>query len=392
MPVNFQQVQDKVKLIGQNAPVEQKLIADRLSLALKLLEENALALGELDAIRERASKLNTGLRCAVPGSEALTCHIPQPPLDSPIVLLAADGSQINPDRHDPVEFGVINTGAFRLQPDSHEPPREIIRTQLLYGSELRTESGPVTEELVAMRRDSAERILLAELAAGESLPVVTLTDGQLELYREPALTREFENLFGDYIAALHQLARLDTVTAGFVDKPRSDLLLRLLELPLLSAQGDLGQAGRLRPLQGVTDVALFHGLLQPGERSAVFGIQSRSAQRFEGELALHFFYLNVGRPENPWLARVEIPAWVANSSGLLDRLHTTLVEQCWQLGSRPYPYALHRAHEVAVVRIEEKEQLENMIILELLRQGVDIGQGSNKQYSKDISASRTRYP
>jgi hypothetical protein len=392
MPVNFQEVQQKVKLIGQAAPAAQKLIADRLALALRLVDENAHALTELDALRERATHLNTGLRCARPCNEALTRQVPNPPLDTPVVILAADGSQINPDRHDQVEFGVINTGAFRLQPGSHEPPHEIIRTDLLYGDELRSGAGPVTEEIVAMRRDSAERILLAELAAAETLPVVTLTDGQLELYREPAQTDEFSKLFARYKDALRELARLGTVTAGFVDKPRADLLVRTLELVLLNEEGDLSQAGRLRPLLGVTDVSLFRDLLQPGERSAVFGIQSRSAQSFEGELALHFFYLNVGQPDRPWLARVEIPAWVAASSVLLDRLHNTLVEQCWQLGSRPYPYALHRAHEVAVVRLEEKEQLENMIVLELRRQGVDVGEKSNKQYSKDISGNRTRYP
>ena len=392
MPVNFQEVQQKVKQIGQIAPAAQKLIADRLGMALMLLEDKAHALEEMDALRVRATNLNPGLRCAVTGSEALTHQEPNPALDTPIVLLAADGSQINPDRHDQIEFGVINTGAFRLQPGSHEPPREIIRTELLYGEELRSGAGPVTEEIVAMRRDSAERILLAELAAAETLPVVTLTDGQLELYREPAQTQEFNELFAKYKEALRELARLETVTAGFVDKPRADLLIRLLELVVLDELGDLSQAGRLRPLQGVTDVALFRDLLQPGERSAVFGIQSRSAQSFENELALHFFYLNVGRPDRPWLVRVEIPAWVANARVLLDRLHSTLIDQCWQLGSRPYPYALHRAHEVAVVRLEEKEQLENMIILELLRQGVDVGQQSNKQYSKDISGNRTRYP
>lgn len=392
MPVNFQEVQQKVKLIGQIAPAAQKLIADRLGMALQLLDDKAQALEEMDALRVRATNLNPGLRCAITGSETLTHRASTPLLDTPIVILAADGSQINPDRHDQIEFGVINTGAFRLQAGSHEPPREIIRTELLYGEDLRSGTGPVTEEIVAMRRDSAERILLAELAAAKSLPVVTLTDGQLELYREPAQTQEFTELFARYKDALRELAHLQTVTAGFVDKPRADLLTRLLELVLLDEQGDLSQAGRLRPLQGVTDVALFRDLLQPGERSAVFGIQSRSAKNFENELALHFFYLNVGRADRPWLARVEIPAWVAGSSVLLDRLHSTLIDQCWQLGSRPYPYALHRAHEVAVVRLEEKEQLENMIILELLRQGVDVGQQSNKQYSKDISGNRTRYP
>lgn len=392
MPVNFQEVQQKIKLIGQDAPAAHALITDRRDRALKLLAEKANALEELDALRQRATNLNPGLRCARPGTEALTFQGTIPTLDTAIVLLAADGSQINPDRHEQIEFGVINTGAFRLQPGSHEPPREIISTQLLYGEELLSPTGPVTEEVVAMRRDSAERILLAGLAAAETLPVVTLTDGQLELYREPAQTQEFNDLFAKYKDALRDLARLGAVTAGYVDKPRADLLIRLLELVILNEEGNFSQAGKLRPLQGVTDVSLFRDLLQPGQRSAVFGIQSRSAQSFENELALHFFYLNVGRPERPWLARVEIPAWVADSSLLLDRLHSALIDQCWQLGSRPYPYALHRAHEVAVVRLEEKDQLENMIILELLRQGVDVGERSNKQYTKDISGNRTRYP
>jgi hypothetical protein len=244
--------------------------------------------------------------------------------------------------------------------------------------------------VVAMRRDRSERSVLAELAAQETLPVVTLTDGQLELFREPAQTHEFNRLFDDYLEAMRALARIGAVTAGYVDKPRSDLLVRLLELCLLGAH-ELSKAGHERPLRGVSDAILFNDLLGPGERSAVFGIQSKSAEKFDNELALHYFYMNVGRPGRPWLARIELPGWVAESDLLLDRLQAALGEQCRQLGSKPYPYALHRAHEVAVVTFEEKDQLENMLIIELLRQGGEIGEKSNKQYSKDISGNRTRY-
>ena len=201
---------------------------------------------------------------------------------------------------------------------------------------------------------------------------------------------EFTRLFTEFQEALRELARMGAVTAGYVDKPRADLVVRLLEL-LTLPEGEFSQAGRLHPLAGVNDAMLFGELLQPGERSAVFGIQSRSASHYDHELALHFFYINVGRLERPWLARVELPAWVAESTVLLNRLQAALVEQCRQLGSKPYPYALHRAHEVAVVRLEEKEQLENMLILELMRQGIEIGAQSNKQFSKDISGNRTRY-
>jgi hypothetical protein len=87
-----------------------------------------------------------------------------------------------------------------------------------------------------------------------------------------------------------------------------------------------------------------------------------SAQTFTGEIAIHFFYLNVGRELAPSLVRVEIPRWVAEDEALTGMLHAVLLAiSATSWAARPYPYALHRSHEVAVVRFEEKEQLKTMI-------------------------------
>jgi len=58
-------------------------------------------------------------------------------------------------------------------------------------------------------------------------------------------------------------------------------------------------------------------------------------------------------------------------------------------GARAYPYALHRAHEIAVVRMEERSQVEAMINAELLAQGLPVLPVSNKQSGKDLPG-RTR--
>jgi hypothetical protein len=89
--------------------------------------------------------------------------------------------------------------------------------------------------------------------------------------------------------------------------------------------------------------------------------------------------------------RVEIPRWVAQDCDLLFPLQATLVNQCRQMGSHAYPYVLHRAHEVALVTLEEKQQILDMIAAELYRQGVEVGEKSQKQAVKDISGTRTRY-
>jgi hypothetical protein len=130
-------------------------------------------------------------------------------------------------------------------------------------------------------------------------------------------------------------------------------------------------------------------LLPPGHRSAVFGIQSTSEKKYTGTLSLHFFYLNVGTEGHPWSVRVEIPKWVADDKEKLDLLHGVLVEQCRMMGSKPYPYLLHRAHETAVVKMEEKQQIEQMLAMELRNQGDEMDEKSYKQVPKEHQG-RTR--
>jgi hypothetical protein len=392
MPVSFLQIKHQVRQMGERAVQLDASMRIQHTQAQELLETHANQLSQLRERVERASQTNPHLRCAIPLNEALTFTAPLPSLSGPYVLLAADGSQINPDHHAQVEFGVVNAGAIRMEPGRNLVPQETVVSKLLFDEDLYlTNGGTISEEIVALKRDLAERKLLAEMAAIETKPVVALTDGPLELFREPKQGPEFKRDFDEYLRALRQLAGLHTATAGYVDKPRADLVVRLLELAMLP-EDQLDKAGRERTLRYVKDSDLFFNRLAPGERSPVFGIQSESAHYFKLELELHFFYINVGRLDKPWLARVEIPAWVANEKQVLDRLHAALVEQCLQMGSRPYPYVIHRAHEVAVVSREEQQQVQEMIAIEMRRRGLQVADFSNKQFAKDNSGKRTRYP
>jgi len=97
----------------------------------------------------------------------------------------------------------------------------------------------------------------------------------------------------------------------------------------------------------------------------------------------------VGRQQKSAIARVEIPAWVAEDAPSLDLLQHVLVDQAHTLGSRPYPYPLLRAHEIAVVKLDDRDQLTQRIEQELLQQGFDPFEKSNKQSGKE-SEPRTR--
>lgn len=391
MPVNYQQVQQQIREKAKNAPARLELRRERTDKARELLQQHAEDLSYLQGKVAQAAAADKGLRCAVPVTETLQfSKAVQQPETYP-VMLAADGSQINPNRHDAFEFGLINIGIIRLQPRQAVTPVEWTNSELILDDSPDGGYEPLTEEYVALLRDYNERRELVQLAAAETQTVLTLTDGPLELFREPRGNQRFDKLFIQYLDVLEQLASIQAVTAGYVDKPGSDLVVRMLELTQYDNES-LQRAGRERKLGGVRDIDLFRGGIAPGERTAIFAIQSSSAdkfsQRLNGQIALHFFYLNVGIAGKSWLARVEIPAWVSHRPELVDLLQATLLQQCRQMGLRPYPYALHRAHEVALVTYREKEQLQTMIEAEMHRHGVETGQKSNKQSAKDLTGRK----
>lgn len=390
MPINFQQAVEKIRQMGARAMARQTELERLRTDALRLLRENAGALDELRDLAQRASSLQDRLRCAVPLNERLDLSQAAAPAVEGLSLLAADGSQINPDRHGAVEFAAINVGAIRIR--SGEAPRVWTDSQFKFNEELYHQRVPLNDLDIAIWRDLAERRRLFELAqedAAQGYTVVALTDGPLQLFGQAEQSQFYKDNLREYLQVLGSLSSLGAAVAGYVDKPRSDYLVALLDLVKLQKDNRLGDAGKEKPFWPVRDMDLFTHILEPGQRSAIFELHMPEPAVFTDELALHFFYLNIGRAGKPQLARVELPRWVAENGALVERLHGALLEQAAQMGSRPYPYILHRAHETAVVHLEEKEQLENMIQLELRRQGAAVGEQSNKQAGKEL-AGRTR--
>jgi hypothetical protein len=391
MSLDFLQVSQQVKQLGEKALVHQHDLKNRLVETHALLKDCATKIEQLQhKVQEVVRLYDQTLRCAVPVMEALNSHYPLPPMPDQVTLIAADGSQIFADRHAEVEYCLVNTGAIWMRYGSSEAPVTSIQSALIFAEQLEG----MSDDRLSLQRDLAERTRLLDLASQATPPVITITDGPLELWtttlEEGKVAGEFKRSLGIYLDVLHRLHELNTTTAGYVDKPGADLAVRLLEVAKAEA-GDLSEMRKYHPFKGVTDRELYRDILQPGERSAIFGIQSRSSKPYQEALGLHFFYLNVGKVGHPYLSRVEIPAWVVEDRSMLDNLHAILVNQCRMIGARAYPYLLHRAHETAVVSLEDKEQVTQMIIHELQKRGLEVAGLSAKQYNKDVSGKRTRY-
>ncbi|GAB4496396.1 MAG: hypothetical protein OHK003_01380 [Anaerolineales bacterium] len=389
MPINYQEIYTQIKEIGLGAKERKKKKEEAQELAKKLLETHSSQLDFLRSKVDSAKAADANIRCAVPLDEELASSHPVPE-SVPVTLIAADGSQIVPNRHDPLQYYVINVGAIAMQIGSGNTPEVVTDTELRVLDEF--DDTFFSEGQVALQRDVAERKKLLEMAENYSGTIIALTEGQLELWGavDNENPREFEKSLHDYLNVLEQFQKKRIIAGGYVDKPGANWFVKLLEIAGTPAD-ELKNVRKTRLLAGVTDLWLFSQILSEHERSAVFALQAKSAEKYKGALGIHFFYLNVGNAKYPKIARVDVPLWVAENPSMLNTLHAALIEQSKIMGNKqPFPYILHRAHEIAVVTHREKEEIDRMLDREMPHNGVEVREKSGKQSAKDLKG-RTKY-
>ena len=248
MALNFQQVFEKIRQIGLGARARQAAQNELRQQARSLLDAWADKPAELRDKLERARQADPSLRCAIPLDERLDASFPEPPDRKPVTLLAADGSQILPDRHAALQYSLVNVGAIAIQSGSGATPEVFTDSHLLFGDELFTETGLVTGEAIEQRRDIAERRKLLELAPDYPAPVLALTDGPVELWGAKGGGEEdYRKNLEIRKSVLSQLQTKNVTVAGYVDKPGADLVVRTLEVARLSTEEELRTSVNFMP-------------------------------------------------------------------------------------------------------------------------------------------------
>jgi hypothetical protein len=306
-----------------------------------------------------------------------------------MTIVAADGSQIFPDRHGLAFYYAVNVGTIVYRGGSGQAPAVGTEPRLYYAEEeVYPEGRRVSGALVSAERDVAEMQALARLAAGEARagpPCVALRDGPLLIWfqdRELPSGRP-QRLLADYLTGLDALREDGVPAVGYVSRPQSAEVVTLLYLAQLEPE-QRGAVGNLAttPFRGLVDRALF-GTLAPGQRSATFvrGTGANRDFRARGH-SVYFFYLNTGSE----LARVEVPEWVARDEARLGLVHAAVYDQC--RCNEGYPYVLTRADELAVILGAEREVLEEMIVRAMARHGLRLPELSAKAQQKRVARWR----
>ncbi|MCX7683342.1 MAG: DNA double-strand break repair nuclease NurA [Anaerolineae bacterium] len=386
MTLELSKLTDQVQAMGKELAARRHKYEQMVQLARRWLEQYA---DRGEQLRQPAY----AVRAAIPTTEPLNFQGPLPPAPDRFTIIAADGSQIQPDRHGAILYYLINIGSLVYRHGSGEAPLAQSEPILGYAEEELYEDGLLLSgNLLDLRRDIAELTRLAELCTSEShRPVVALVDGTLLLWVLEERSEEWQrSQVMRYLDQLQRIQESGAVIAAFASRPRRSEVSRLLHLA--SVDGDAQRALREpNPLEHLPDRAIFE-TLPPGARSALFVSPALINHNFYRPLGqtVHFFYLNLAvAEERPVIARIEVPAWVAARADQLALVQAAIVAQARITGD--YPYALARADELAFISAPEREALEEMITTSLMRTGIVVTPSPKAYYKTLTRSGRRRY-
>ena len=385
MTLELSQLTRQVLALGEELAARGHLQRDLVATARRWLAQYANEGGRLRHPARAA-------RAAVPTGEPLDHVVPGPPVPEQFTVVGADGTQILPDRHGVALYYLINVGSLVYRHGSGEAP--VARSEPVLGyteDDLYEDGRAVAGNLLDVRRDLAEITCLADLCADQAGPTVALVVGTLLLW--VLEDRQQARQQARVAAYLDQLSRIRTAgafVAAFTSRPRRTEVTRLLHLA--SVGGDAKRASQEpNPLDRLPDRVVFESL-PAGARSALFfSPDATNHQRYAPKgHHIHFFYLNlVAEGSEAVIARIEVPAWVAEDADGLALVHSAIVAQARILGD--YPYALARADELAFISGREREAFSEMVTTALMRAGVPPALSPKAYYKTLTRQGRRKY-
>jgi hypothetical protein len=387
MTLDMLKVSRQVAEMARDLAHRYRELGPRLAEAREILAARA---GDWQALAEVA--LGAQRRLARPLERLDAFHTASaPPLNH--VVIATDGSQIEPDRHIGADFFLLNVGwavvRYGVDPFAElaSEPRLFFKpeeTSITHGAR----RVPIQDRHLAAKRAGLEIERAARLAHawhGGQQDLVVLADGTLALWVLEERPDDFlrKELLEPYVAQLKRLRHLNIPLASYISHPRSVEVSGLLHEA--GCQGVLGGCRRCdlesdEPcvFERLPDRDLF-GALARGERSGLFEMTlPQGLVDFYEDLVPRFFYLNVGSE----IARIEVPPWTADDPAQLELVQAVVLDQCQKgLG---YPNVLARAHEQALVSGQDR------LAFEYLRDAMQTREGMPPRASEKLHSKRVR--
>ena len=390
--LDINQVAKQLPGIGQHLVRETAANQQRLQLATAFLQQAIDRQVELAAIQQQWQNrlfFNTSIPV-----EPLDTRIDIAAPPSQQTVLATDGSQIAPSHHEIAYCYLINIGRVMIHYGQNLHPLLDSIPEVFYQQEdlyISRQWGISTEEWLGYRRAVSEATVLAELgcnwvnppfgfeevepksiASSPRVPTLAMVDGSLVYwFLEQLPTEARERILNPILAAWEELRQAGIPIVGYLSSSRSidNLnLLRLLTCPhdTPDCPTHCGDAAKLpcQQFEGVRDTTLWNTQLSPGQRSCWWQSTAKILDWYDDSHKVYFCYLHVGTE----IARVEVPAWVAQDEKLSSTALSLIVAQVNK--GFGYPVALAEAHNQAVVRGADRSSFFALLEQELVKTGI----------------------
>jgi hypothetical protein len=268
-------------------------------------------------------------------------------------VLAVDGSQVYPDRHQGTACFLINIGSALFTYGTGSPKPVLFEsTPFVYTDDDGQKEG-TGPELINCKRQELELIigLQKSVEVKKSLPAHTpfafLVDGSLIFWHLESKDTLKDLFLNKYLASLHQLYQESILCGGYISLPKSKELVNLIRVELCNFQ--LEGCENLSDVDHIVDSTVVSFFLQPLSRSIVFKSNASINAHYPPHLVPYFFYMDVGAE----IARIEIPAWIAQNELHITQLCQIILNQT--IKGMGYPIALAESHEQAVIKGPDRE-------------------------------------
>jgi hypothetical protein len=328
-------------------------------------------------------------------------EIPVPPKVHTVI--ATDGSQISPNHHEIAYCYLLNIGRVVLHYGQNKHPLLDSLPEIFYRPEdlyISRQWGIKTEEWMSYCRTTSEATALAELACSVAeelrakdkeqrtipipnpqspipdprspIPTLAMVDGSLIYWFLEQLPFDArDRILPPILQAWRQMRDAQIPLMGYLSASRNMEamnFLRLLACPhpvpdCMSFCPNQMEKVPCKVFEPLRDTTLWAMQLKPGQRGPLWRSNARILDLYE-DLQIYFCYVHVGAE----IARIEIPAWVAENTSLFDESLGLMLAQVQK--GYGYPVAIAEAHNQAVVRGADRTRFFALLERQMIKAGL----------------------
>ncbi|MEH2236733.1 DNA double-strand break repair nuclease NurA [Nostoc sp.] len=301
--------------------------------------------------------------------------IPVPPKVHTVI--ATDGSQIAPNHHEIAYCYLLNIGRVVLHYGQNRHPLLDSLPEVFYRPEdlyMSRQWGIRTEEWMSFRRTASETTVLAELACaakGET-PALAMVDGSLIYWFLEQLPIDArDRILPPILEAWQQIRDAQIPLMGYLSASRSIETMNFLRLlacphPVPDCKSHCPNQLEKVPckiFEQLRDTSVWATRLKPGQRSTLWRSNSPILELY-GDQTIYFCYVHVGTE----IARIEVPAWVAENATMLDQALGLMLAQVQK--GYGYPVAIAEAHNQAVVKGGDRARFFALLEQQMIKAGL----------------------